>query len=177
MIKNPYHWLKTFATTILPGYLLKQPQDLFEAVRAGRGSQYLYNLSCRYAQQSQCLPAPQKCLHLDYTSRYKNTDALFIDIWPGLQLQEPPVYLAVIRRHSSSKCRIFRLHYPGDKQLYMSELQLSEQNSEPAELPPYENTVSLIFSYTLGTRSGAQKENIGQEPGESSGSMAMHELV
>lgn len=151
MVKDPYHWLKDFATTLLPGHILVQPQVLFEAVKSNNGTQYLYDLSCRYAAENKCLPAPEKCIQLNYTSRYKNTDALFIDIWPGLQLQESPVYLAVIRRSGSHYCRIFRLYYPAYRQLYMSEFQLEEKGREPAELLSYEHAISLIFSYTLAT--------------------------
>lgn len=102
---------------------------------------------------------------------------LFIDIWPDLELQESPVYLAIVRNHSSPKCRVFRLHYPGDKQLYMSELQLSEKNAEAAEVLTYENAVSLIFSYTLGARSEAQTEDTKQEAEKNSGSLIRQELV
>lgn len=137
---------------------------LFEAARCGEGSKLLYSLSWQYAQQNQCLPAPQKCLHLDYTTRYKNTEALFIDVWPSLQLQEPPVYLSVVRRTDSHRCRVFRLYYPEEKHLYINELQKNGINKEPSDLPHYEDAVSPIFSYTLGTRPNEEADKILHAP-------------
>lgn len=177
MCKNPYHWLKAFATTLLPGHLLAQPQALFEAVKSNNGTQYLYNLSCRYAEENQYLPAPEKCIQLNYTNRYKNIDALFIDTWPGLQLQESPVYLAAIRRSGSHHCRVFRLHYPTYRQLYMSEFQLEEKGTEPAELLSYEHAISLIFSYTLAAYPDASKQDLLQKSNCVSGKPLNQERV
>lgn len=177
MNTNLYHWLKDFATTILPGHILKQPHQLFDAVKRGKGSSYLHALSDGYAKQNQWMPAPQKCLHFNYVTRYKNTEALFIDVWPGLQLQEQPVYLAVLRWPSSSNCRIFRLYYPADRQLYMSEYQLNEHNTEPADLLPYEHAISLVFSYTLGAHSVKQPEDLPATPGQEMSTNTPYELV
>lgn len=145
------NWLESFALLHLPAHLLHCSLPIFKAAREKNGGHYLLKVAKEYAlEQNHREPAP-KCLALDYTDRYEGFEALFIQVWPCLSLSKPPIYLAAVRKTASAACRLFRLHYPADKQLSLSEMEVDENGCASMNLPTYEDATALIFSYTLGT--------------------------
>ena len=146
-----FFWLKPFAQSTLSSYILQQPQKLFNEAKEGRGSQYLYSLGSQYALTHEKPQPPKKCFHLEYTCKFDGLEALFLNVYPCLYLSSPPVYLAAVRCTGSSFCRLFRLHYPVESHLYLSEIQLNEESFQLPDFPTYQEATALIFSYTLGT--------------------------
>lgn len=145
------NWLESFALLHLPAHLLHCPQPVFNTAKKKKGGHYLLKVAKEYAlEQNHREPAP-KSLALDYTNRYEGFEALFIQVWPCLLLSKPPIYLAAVRKTARIGCRLFRLHYPADKQLSLSEIDVEENTCAPLNLPTYEEATALIFSYTLGT--------------------------
>lgn len=151
MKENPYFWLRSFALGSLPTYLLEQPNEFFEAAKKGLGSQYLFSLAEQYALLNRKENPIRRCIQVDYSNRYQGLEAMFLNVFPCLKLGIPPVHLAAVRTQGGILCRVFRLFYPSQGDLYLSELHLQETNPSLIGLPHYEKAVSLIFSYTLGT--------------------------
>lgn len=145
------NWLESFALVHLPTHLLQCSQAAFNTAREKKGGPYLLKLAKQFVlDQNYREPAP-KSLAIDYTNRYEGFEALFIQVWPCLLLSKPPIYLAAVRKTAGVGCRLFRLHYPADKQLSLSEIDIDKKTSAPLNLPAYEDATALIFSYTLGT--------------------------
>lgn len=151
MNEHPHHWLKKFTLSDFASDCLRQTSSVFDFAREGSGSAYLRKRAEEYAEKRQLLLPPEKSLKIEFTSRYSDFEAIFIQAWPCLYLSIPPVHMAAVRIEGNPLCRIFRMSTPESGQLYLNELAIEESNRKQINVPSYRDASAIIFSYTLGT--------------------------